>query len=47
VSDELFVWPLAPSGCCTDCAATGDVAKSSAAINASFFIIRPLILTSA
>jgi hypothetical protein len=37
-SDDVFVWPPAPSGCCTDCAATGDAAKSSAAINASFFI---------
>jgi hypothetical protein len=33
----VFVWPPAPSGCCGDCAATGD-AKSSAVINASFFI---------
>ena len=33
-------WPPAPSGCCCwlvgTCAATGDVAKSSATINASF-----------
>ena len=36
-SCDVFVWPPAPSGCCGDCAATGD-AKSSAAINASFFI---------
>jgi hypothetical protein len=35
-SDDVFVWPPAPSGCCTDCAATGDAAKSSAAINVSF-----------
>jgi hypothetical protein len=33
----VFVWPPAPSGCCGDCAATGG-AKSSATINASFFI---------
>src|ERR1700680_2969637 len=36
-SCDVFVWTPAPSGCCGDCAATGD-AKSSAAINASFFI---------
>jgi hypothetical protein len=47
VSDELFFWPPVPSGCCTDCAATGDAPKSSAAINASFFKMLPLILTSA
>ena len=35
---ELFVVPPAPSACCRDCAATGDVAKSSAVINASFFM---------
>ena len=38
VSVELFVWPPAPSGCCTDCAATGDAVKSSAAINVNFLI---------
>ena len=37
-SVELFVWPPAPSGCCTDCAATGDAAKRRPAINRSFFI---------
>ena len=37
-SDDVFVWPPAPSGCCTDCAATGDAARSSAAINVNFFI---------
>jgi hypothetical protein len=37
-SGELFVWPPAPSACGRDCAATGEDAKSSAAINASFFI---------
>jgi hypothetical protein len=34
---ELFVWPPVPSACCRDCAATGDVAKSSAVISVSFF----------
>ena len=37
-SGELFVVPLPLSACCRDCAATGDVAKSSAVINASFFM---------
>ena len=37
-SGELFVVPLPLSACCGDCAATGDVAKSSAVINASFFM---------
>ena len=37
-SDDVFVWPPAPSGCCTDCATTGDAAKSSAAINPSVFM---------
>jgi hypothetical protein len=39
VSGELFVWPPAPSGCCTcDCAATGEAAKSSATVKANIFI---------
>jgi hypothetical protein len=38
VSGELFVTPPAPSGCCTDCAATGDAAKSSAETIATFVI---------
>jgi hypothetical protein len=37
-SSELFVVPPAPNACCRDCATTGEDAKSSAAINASFFI---------
>jgi hypothetical protein len=38
-SDELFIAPPAPSGCCCcDCAATGDAAKSSAKTIASFVI---------
>jgi hypothetical protein len=37
-SDELFVWPPAPSACCRDCAATGDAAKSNTTMSASFFI---------
>jgi hypothetical protein len=37
-SGELFVWPPAPSACCPDCAATGEVAKRSAVISVSFFI---------
>jgi len=37
-SGELFVWPPAPSACCRDCAATGEVAKRSAVISVSFFI---------
>ena len=37
-SGELFVVPPPLSACCCDCAATGDVAKSSAVINASFFM---------
>ena len=37
-SGELFVVPPPLSACCGDCAATGDVAKSSAVINASFFM---------
>jgi hypothetical protein len=42
VSGEVTVWPPVPSGCCcwlaivACCAATGDVAKSSAMMNASF-----------
>ena len=37
-SGELFVWPPAPSACCPDCAATGEVARRSAVISVSFFI---------
>ena len=37
-SDELFIAPPAPSGCSTDCAATGDAAKSSAKTIATFVI---------
>ena len=37
-SSELFIVPPAPSACCRDCATTGEDAKSSAAINASFSI---------
>ena len=43
-SGELFVWPPAPSACCRDCAATGDVAKSSAVINASFMCALVLVV---
>jgi hypothetical protein len=28
-SCDVFVWPPAPSGCCGDCAATGDAKSSS------------------
>jgi hypothetical protein len=44
VSDELFVWPPAPSGCCICdvCAATGDAIKSNAAVNGSIFRMDPL-----
>jgi hypothetical protein len=36
--DELFIAPPAPSGCSTDCAATGEAAKSSAKTIATFVI---------
>ena len=39
-SDDVFVWPPAPSGCCC-CAATGDVVQSSSAAIITF-VISPL-----
>jgi len=44
-SGELFVVPPPLSACCCDCAATGDVAKSSAVINASLFMCALVVLS--